>query len=419
MEYTVKAGDSLARIARRHGVSSWGTLYNAPENAHFRTLRPDPNKIMPGDRLYIPESKTPTASEAQVTRPIQKPKPKGDHHTPQGIIRTNTGTVIHTNVQPNSNERPAPQRLTTQDVLTGKADYPDAFLNFLGELCGGRRFQLNEAVEAAEMARANAEKLSGRSRSYVYTAAAAVENQSGLIRKAVNTADAAEGVVLLYKAWKGWSTGESPRDAMCDTLKGLSKFWNFIPSSARHGAIQSAAGIISRVDKLRPLAGLVREFEGMNAMPDLLAFLASTVALSPDDMAADFRNIIHQLSRNKHVATRIAPQLTAFAVGLIPVHMRAKLLAKAGVRKVPVLGTAVMAVADIVEIVSEHMEDDPAKQAGHGYALASKYAGLGSTLAGLIPGFGTAASVVGDIVSLMLVAISEVRNLQLQITPMR
>ncbi len=420
MEYVVQSGDSLSRIARRHGVSSWGTLYNAPENSEFRKLRPDPNRIQPGDRLYIPEQKTPSAKEAAITRP-SKGVPKAIR-PPVGAVSTRGNAVVFKAVTDTAAaaNRAVPDQLTAGEVLSGRATYPDAFLNFLGEICGARRFQLNEAVEAAEMARAQADRMRGRSSAIVHRAADTLQSGDGLIRKAVNTADAAEGVCLLYRAWRGWTTGGAPVQCMCDTLKGLSKFWNFIPASARHAAVQSVAGIIGRVDKLRPLAHIVREFEQMGALPDLLAFLASIVSLSPEGAAADFKNIVHHLSRNKHTATRIAPDLMAFAVGLIPVHMRAKLLAKAGARKVPVVGTAIMAVSDIVEIVSAHLEDDdPKANPGHNYLLASKYAGLGSTFAGLIPGFGTAASVVADFIGVMLVAIGELRNLQVQITPLR
>lgn len=52
--YTIQAGDTLVRIAAKFGLDSWKTIYNAPENAAFRTKRPNPDKIFPGDVVMIP-----------------------------------------------------------------------------------------------------------------------------------------------------------------------------------------------------------------------------------------------------------------------------------------------------------------------------------------------------------------------------
>ena len=54
-DYIVQAGDTLSGIARRFKLSSWRTLYDAPENAAFRKRRPNPNLIFPGDVIAVPE----------------------------------------------------------------------------------------------------------------------------------------------------------------------------------------------------------------------------------------------------------------------------------------------------------------------------------------------------------------------------
>ena len=59
LPYTVKKGDSLSSIARTHGVRSWQELYNHPDNAAFRSKRPNPNLIYPGDVVMIPTGKAP------------------------------------------------------------------------------------------------------------------------------------------------------------------------------------------------------------------------------------------------------------------------------------------------------------------------------------------------------------------------
>src|SRR5438477_4874350 len=55
--YTVQRGDSLSKIAQSNGFGDWRTIYRDPHNSEFRQLRPDPDLIYVGDRLFIPEAK--------------------------------------------------------------------------------------------------------------------------------------------------------------------------------------------------------------------------------------------------------------------------------------------------------------------------------------------------------------------------
>lgn len=54
--YTVNQGDCLSSMAYHYGLSSWKVIYDDPNNADFRALRPDPNLIYPGDQVYIPDA---------------------------------------------------------------------------------------------------------------------------------------------------------------------------------------------------------------------------------------------------------------------------------------------------------------------------------------------------------------------------
>jgi len=54
-EHTVRQGECLSSIAKDKGFRNYRTIYQHPRNAQFRRLRPDPNVILPGDRLYIPD----------------------------------------------------------------------------------------------------------------------------------------------------------------------------------------------------------------------------------------------------------------------------------------------------------------------------------------------------------------------------
>ncbi|KAF7773701.1 hypothetical protein PCIT_a0005 [Pseudoalteromonas citrea] len=53
-QYTVAQGDTLLRIAKLHGFYHAECIYQHPSNHAFRTLRPDPNLLYPGDTLNIP-----------------------------------------------------------------------------------------------------------------------------------------------------------------------------------------------------------------------------------------------------------------------------------------------------------------------------------------------------------------------------
>jgi len=53
--HTVAPGDCLYSIAKLYGAPSWKTIYDSPDNADFKTARPDPNVLAPGDQLIIPD----------------------------------------------------------------------------------------------------------------------------------------------------------------------------------------------------------------------------------------------------------------------------------------------------------------------------------------------------------------------------
>ncbi len=54
--YTIKRGDTLSGIARKYGLKGWKDIYEAPENKKFKKDNPDPNKISPGGKLFVPPS---------------------------------------------------------------------------------------------------------------------------------------------------------------------------------------------------------------------------------------------------------------------------------------------------------------------------------------------------------------------------
>lgn len=52
--HVVEPGDRLSRIASLHGYASTDVVWDAPENAALRARRPNPEILMPGDRVFLP-----------------------------------------------------------------------------------------------------------------------------------------------------------------------------------------------------------------------------------------------------------------------------------------------------------------------------------------------------------------------------
>lgn len=53
--HEVQAGECVASVARRFGVA-WKTLWDHPENARLKALRKDPEVLLAGDVLFVPEA---------------------------------------------------------------------------------------------------------------------------------------------------------------------------------------------------------------------------------------------------------------------------------------------------------------------------------------------------------------------------
>lgn len=75
--HTVRAGECLASIAHQYGVP-WRKVYEHPDNAEFRKLRPNPNVIYESDRVVIPDrdEKTVFAATGRTHRFVVLKPPK-------------------------------------------------------------------------------------------------------------------------------------------------------------------------------------------------------------------------------------------------------------------------------------------------------------------------------------------------------
>jgi hypothetical protein len=58
--HVVVQGEHLTMIARRHGFAGWDAILDEPANAELWRRRPDPNILLPGDRIVIPDRRRKT-----------------------------------------------------------------------------------------------------------------------------------------------------------------------------------------------------------------------------------------------------------------------------------------------------------------------------------------------------------------------
>lgn len=52
---TVKQGEHISRLAHAHGFRDYRTVWDHPENAALKRLRRNPNVLLPGDEVFIPD----------------------------------------------------------------------------------------------------------------------------------------------------------------------------------------------------------------------------------------------------------------------------------------------------------------------------------------------------------------------------
>ena len=65
--YVMKQGECVESVAFQHGLF-WQTVWNHPNNKQLQTVRKNPNVLLPGDKVFIPEKKLKEESGATEKR---------------------------------------------------------------------------------------------------------------------------------------------------------------------------------------------------------------------------------------------------------------------------------------------------------------------------------------------------------------
>ena len=81
--HLVEQGECLASLCEKYGFPDWHTIYDHAANADFRSRRPNPNVLLPGDLVEIPDHQAKTANlgtdsvhQIQVKQPLARLKIK-------------------------------------------------------------------------------------------------------------------------------------------------------------------------------------------------------------------------------------------------------------------------------------------------------------------------------------------------------
>jgi hypothetical protein len=65
--HNVQPGDYMELIAKQYGFVDYKTIYDNANNTAFKTARPNPDILLPGDKVYIPD-KNPADDPAEVDK---------------------------------------------------------------------------------------------------------------------------------------------------------------------------------------------------------------------------------------------------------------------------------------------------------------------------------------------------------------
>ncbi len=65
--HTVEQGECFASIAEKFGFPDYRKIYDNPENSELKKNRPNPNLLLPGDVVFIPDME-----EQDYSRPTEK-----------------------------------------------------------------------------------------------------------------------------------------------------------------------------------------------------------------------------------------------------------------------------------------------------------------------------------------------------------
>ncbi len=352
MLHTVARGESLSLIARKYGVDSWRKVYYAPQNAGFRAKRPNPNLIHPGDRIFVPvrDEKHSTPPGGGSVNDWAESDPWEDDE-PASRDTCNTSPPAERNPRssaPPPPDAPEPDELNPELFRDGVFHAPYKFVSFLSKV--------------------------------LQTSRNAVDRMATQLGKST---DGAFALAALYQSYVAFERNEN-KMGVSHLLLGLGKAWRVMPENTRKKAVKPVGQLIRRIPKFGELGDIMEPLDRIDGLSAFLLLLSAIVAGDGANAKLAAQDLLESCKKNPADGARVGADLVQFFLSLIPASMRMKLMAKMGGRKIPVLGTIMVGITDIFAIASKPSD-------------WTRWAGLGSTLAGLVPLAGTALSILIDL----------------------
>jgi hypothetical protein len=222
-------------------------------------------------------------------------------------------------------------------------------------------------------------------------------------KSAKRAAELIECIVSGFECMQALEKGETAK-ASAFGLISVGSAWSFLPEAKRNSIRRSMKSGLGRSKWFQGLETCFEVVEELEAVGDLCKIVAclGLPTEGRNERQAKFdegtKGLMAKINTSPGKALPLLAPLAAFIARLIPEHTREKLLTKMAGEKVPVVGTIIVGIWDIVDICRAPNE-------------AKSWAALGATAAGLVPGAGTAVSAAIDIAVLVMTATETIREL--------
>lgn len=367
--YVIQRGDSLESLAELiYGDrSSWEQLLNYNNGPQVSVKRGgklrDARAAVLGEVLYIPAS-LPAAARALSVVASSAPSSAAA----ATAVRKAANAAIASQVQ--------------------KATH--ALANPLAALAS-RSASLEPAILTPQMIRASAVF---PAEFYIFLEST-LKIEPGVVRKLLKSggearqlarpySDPAEGLSAFYGAYRAYKAGKY-KDAFNGLVTGTSASWPFLPEQVRQSLNDVMARLISQVPALTRVGDILKDLGDADASGSLLKMVSGLIEGHKERADQGSDEVIKHLKDNPAVAAKVGVDLLLFLTDLLPDAVKGELALKSVGRKIPIIGTIGIGLWDLGDALF-HPTD------------WKKWASVGSSAAGIVPGLGTAASTVIDIV---------------------
>lgn len=391
--YVAKQGDTLEGISLRfYGDQRYAmTIWSHNQTPAVKLRRGGPlNAIAPGVQVYMPWAKgapggvpsaaaSPVSARVQAPPPIRSARPELPEQArrvaaagaPSGLpsaagpgaIQLQRRPRVASDMVPSAAPLPVPRlpapppeivNLTPEMIRSGVA-LPADFQEFTRRVLG---------IDASVIAKLQTAAKDAKD----------LENEY---------ADASRGLCHLYKAHQA-AKASHYKDTFTHLMAGVGSVWTFLPKPCKSACTEVMAKMMGAVPMLGRMETILKDAEEIDAVGDLLLMVHGMLMGDSKQFDAGGDSLMKKLKAHPGTAVSMTTDLLGLLLDFLPPDVKDELMFKSVGRKIPVVGTVVVGIMDIWGAVT-HPSD------------WKKWAAVGSTAAGVVPGAGTAVSTVVDV----------------------